>query len=96
MLAAGGRAQELPPAKPESVGLSPERLARIGSAIQEDIDGKRIAGAVSLVVRHGQVAWFDARGMADREAGKPMRRDAIFRICSMSKPITSTAVMMLY
>ncbi|MGA2018728.1 MAG: serine hydrolase domain-containing protein [Opitutaceae bacterium] len=96
MLAAGGRAQELPPARPESVGLSPERLARIGSAIQEDIDGKRIAGAVSLVVRHGQVAWFDARGMADREAGKPMQRDAIFRICSMSKPITSTAVMMLY
>ena len=51
---------------------------------------------VTLVVRHGRVAWFDARGMADREAGKPMQKDTIFRLCSMTKPIVSTAVMMLY
>lgn len=88
--------QDLPSAKPEAVGLSSERLQRIGAAVQRDIDDKRIAGAVTLVVRHGQVAWFDARGMADREASKPMQKDSIFRICSMSKPITSTAVMMLY
>lgn len=89
-------AQELPAAKPESVGLSSERLERIGTEVQRSIDDKRIAGAVTLVVRHGKIAWFKAQGMADREAGKPMRTDAMFRICSMSKPITSVAVMMLY
>jgi CubicO group peptidase (beta-lactamase class C family) len=64
--------------------------------VQHEIDDKRIAGAVTLVVRHGKVAWFKAQGMADREAGKAMPTDAMFRICSMSKPITSVAVMMLY
>jgi CubicO group peptidase (beta-lactamase class C family) len=93
---AAGFAQELPSASPEAVGLSSERLGRIATVVQQSIDEKKIAGIVTMVVRHGQVAWFDARGMADRESGKPMQRDAIFRICSMSKPITSTAVMMLY
>ena len=51
---------------------------------------------ISVVVRHGKVAWFKAQGMADREAAKPMQADAMFRICSMTKPITSVAVMMLY
>jgi CubicO group peptidase (beta-lactamase class C family) len=89
-------AQELPSAKPESVGLSSERLERIATKIQQDIDQKRIAGAVTLVARHGKVVWFKSQGALDREANKPMRNDAIFRICSMSKPITSLAVMMLY
>jgi CubicO group peptidase (beta-lactamase class C family) len=89
-------AQELPTAKPESVGLSSERLERIATTVQTDIDNKRIAGAVTLVIRHGKVAWFKAQGMADREAGKPMSTDAMFRICSMTKAITSTAAMMLY
>jgi CubicO group peptidase (beta-lactamase class C family) len=89
-------AQDLPTAKPESVGLSPERLERIATTVQRNIDDKRIAGAVTLVVRHGKVAWFKAQGMADREAAKPMPSDAMFRICSMTKPITSVAVMMLY
>ena len=96
LLCATSVAQDLPSAKPESVGLSTERLGRIATVVQQSIADKRISGAVTLVVRHGQVAWFDAQGMADREAGKAMQRDAIFRICSMSKPITSTAVMMLY
>jgi len=95
-LAAAAAAQDLPTAKPESVGLSSERLERISKAVQKDIDDKRIAGAVTLVLRRGQVAWFKAQGMQDREAAKPMRPDSIFRICSMSKPITSVAVMMLY
>ncbi|MGA2237097.1 MAG: serine hydrolase domain-containing protein [Terriglobales bacterium] len=82
--------------KPETVGLSSERLERISSAVQRDIDNKRIAGAVTLVARRGHVAWFKAQGMADRETGKPMRPDTMFRICSMTKPITSLAVMMLY
>ena len=89
-------AQELPSAKPESVGLSAERLERIGAAVQRSIDDKRIAGAVTLVARRGTVAWFKSQGMADRENRKPMRPDTIFRICSMTKPITSMAVMMLY
>ena len=89
-------AQDLPTAKPETVGLSSERLARIDAAVQRSIDDKRIAGAVTLVVRQGKVAWFKAQGMADREAAKPMPTDAMFLICSMTKPITSVAVMMLY
>ena len=96
MLPAVVRSQELPTTKPESVGLSAGRLERIAASVQKDIDEKRIAGAVTLVMRHGQVAWFKAQGMSDIEAGKPMRQDSIFRICSMTKPITSTAVMMLY
>jgi len=89
-------AQELSVANPESVGLSAERLARIGEAVQRSIDEKRIAGAVTLVARRGHIAWVKAQGMMDREAGKPMEPDALFRICSMSKPITSLAAMMLY
>ena len=89
-------AQELSVANPESVGLSAERLARIGAAVERSIDEKRIAGAVTLVARRGHIAWFKAQGMLDREAGKPMEPDALFRICSMSKPITSLAAMMLY
>ena len=94
--AAAAVGQDLPTARPESVGLSPERIERIATAVQRSIDNQRIAGAVTLVARHGQVAWFKAQGMADREAGKPMQRDSIFRICSMTKPITSVAAMILY
>ena len=96
ILAAVSVAQDLTAVKPDSVGLSSERLERISTAVQHSIDDKRIAGAVTLVARHGHVAWFKAQGMMDREAGKPMRPDTMFRICSMTKPITSVAVMMLY
>ena len=96
LLSAAAMAQDIPSTKPESVGLSSERLNRIGLAVQRSIDDKQIAGAVTMVVRHGHVAWFKAQGMMDREAGKAMRPDAMFRICSMTKPITSVAVMMLY
>ena len=88
--------QMLTPASPESVGLSKERLERIALVVQKNIDDKRIAGAVTLVARKGKVAWLKAQGAADREAGTPMSPDAIFRICSMTKPLTSAAVMMLY
>jgi CubicO group peptidase (beta-lactamase class C family) len=89
-------AQELPTAKPETVGMSSARLDRIGAAVQRNIDDQRIAGAVTLVMRRGRVVWLKSQGMMDREAAKPMRPDTLFRICSMTKPITSTAVMMLY
>ena len=91
-----GFAQELPTAKPETLGLSSERLERIATVVQHNIDEKRVAGAVTLVMRRGRVAWFKPQGLMDREAGKPMRADTMFRICSMTKPITSAAVMMLY
>lgn len=94
--AATSAAQELPTVKPESVGLSSERLERLSDKVQQTIDHKRIAGTVVLIARHGKVAYFKSQGALDREANKPMRNDAIFRICSMSKPITSLAVMMLY
>src|SRR4029077_17286425 len=87
--------QDLPAAKPETLGLSSERLERIATAVQHDIDDKRIAGAVTLVIRRGHVAWFKALGMMDREAGKAMQPDAMFRICSMTTPVTSEAVMLL-
>ncbi|MCX6623433.1 MAG: serine hydrolase [Acidobacteria bacterium] len=88
--------QGLPAARPEEVGLSPERLNRISAAVDRQIQDGRIAGAVTLIVRKGRVAWIKAHGKADREAGTPMRTDSLFRICSMTKPITSLAVMMLY
>lgn len=88
--------QGLPVASPESVGLSAERLERIGAAVERQIEEKRLAGAVTLVARKGRAAWFKAQGMMDVESGKRMQPDAIFRICSMTKPITSLAVMMLY
>ncbi|HWR50427.1 MAG TPA: serine hydrolase domain-containing protein [Bryobacteraceae bacterium] len=89
-------AQTLATAPPASVGFSPERLERISSAVDTAIRDGRISGAVTLVARKGRIAWLKAQGAMDKEAGTPMRPDAIFRICSMSKPITSAAVMMLY
>ena len=89
-------AQQLPTASPESVGLSSERLQRIAAAVDQSIKDQQIAGAVTMVIRHGKVAWLKPQGSLDREAGKAMPADAMFRICSMTKPITSVAVMMLY
>lgn len=87
--------QGLPVAAPaEDVGLSAERLARIRAVFAEDIERGELAGAVALVARRGKVAYFEPLG--ERDEGQPMRRDAIFRIASMSKPITSTAVMILF
>lgn len=94
--AARSRAGEigLPRATPEAVGLSAERLARIRPVIQQAVDQGKIAGAVTLILRNGKVAHLDAVGQMDE--GKPMRTDALFRIASMSKAVTSVAVMMLY
>lgn len=88
--------QGLPTTKPQRVGLSPERLERITNALEGDVEAGRIPGALALVARHGKVAYLEARGMADMEAQKPMDEDTIFRIYSMSKPITSTCLMILH
>jgi len=89
-------AQELPQTRPERVGLSSERFERIDRVIQESINEEKIAGAVGMVARRGKVAYLKSFGMMDIEAKKPMHIDTIFRIASMTKPITSLAVMMLY
>jgi CubicO group peptidase (beta-lactamase class C family) len=81
--------------KPEDVGLSSERLQRINQMIQRRIDAGEMAGAVTLVARRGRVAHFEAQGVADLESKKPMAKDSLFRIASMSKPITGVATMML-
>ena len=96
LFASFGFAQPLSSAAPEDVGLSAERLIRIDKVMNEFIDEHKIAGAVTLVSRRGKIAHLKAFGMADTEAGKPMRDDTIFAIMSMSKPITSLAVLMLY
>ncbi len=83
-------------AKPEAVGLSSVRLERIATVVQRSVDQGEIAGAVTLVARHGQVVWLKATGNQDRENSKPMRTDSIFRICSMTKPIVTLGIMMLY
>lgn len=81
--------------KPESVGFSSERLARIRLAMQRHLDQGRYAGMITLAVRRGKIAHFEQFGMMDLAAGKPMAPDAIFRIYSMTKPITSVAALML-
>jgi CubicO group peptidase (beta-lactamase class C family) len=83
--------------RPEDVGLSSERLARIERHLERRyLDQKKIAGALTLVARRGRVAHLAPVGMMDLERGKPMREDTIFRIYSMSKPVTSVALMTLY
>jgi CubicO group peptidase (beta-lactamase class C family) len=94
-LAASAAAQELPAAKPAELGFSAERLERITQWLREDSAKGTIPGAVLMIVRQGKVAYFESVGLLDPQTKAPMRKDAIFRIYSMSKPITTTAVMML-
>jgi len=81
--------------KPESVGFSEERLGRIHDAMQRHIDAHDISGAVTIVARNGQIAWFHAQGLMDIESNKAMQKDAMFRVFSMSKPICGAAILML-
>ena len=86
----------LPLAAPEDIGLSSARLARLGTVIAGEIERGRVPGAVALVARRGRVGYFESFGHRDAAAGAPMAKDAIFRIYSMTKPITSVAAMMLW
>ncbi|HJM61503.1 MAG TPA: serine hydrolase domain-containing protein, partial [Alphaproteobacteria bacterium] len=89
-------ARSLTPVAPESVGLSSERLALIGATLQAGVDAGEIPGAVVLVARRGGVAYYEAFGYRDKATGDAMRKDAIFRIYSMTKPIVSVAAMTLH
>lgn len=81
---------------PETVGLSGERLNRLHDWMQKQVDSNRLAGLSALVHRSGQTAFFDFVGQMDVEAGKPVAEDTIFRIYSMTKPITAVAAMICY
>src|SRR5277367_5608717 len=86
----------LPGAKPESVGMSADRLARLGDGMKGLVDQGRLAGVLTMVARHGKVIEFEAAGKRDIAANLPMQKDSIFRIYSMTKPITGVAMMMLF
>ncbi len=81
---------------PEEFGFSPERLKRIDAAMQRYVDQETLAGIVTLVARRGRVVHFEKFGYQDIATSKPMELDTIFRIYSMTKPITSVALMMLF
>jgi CubicO group peptidase (beta-lactamase class C family) len=87
---------DLPSASAESEGMSAERLGRLNSGMKELVDQGRLAGSVTMVARHGKVVEFDAVGKRDVASNAPMQKDSIFRIYSMSKPITGVAMMMLF
>ena len=82
-------------ASPEEVGLSSERLARIGQALTRQIEARSFPGAVALVARKGHIAYFEAFGQLDPQSGAPMPKDALFRLYSMTKPFTSVAALLL-
>jgi CubicO group peptidase (beta-lactamase class C family) len=85
----------LPQERADQLGLSAEKLQQVDALFQDHVARKRIAGAVALVLRHGKIAYQTAVGMQDIEAGIAMSPETIFRIASMTKPITSAAVMTL-
>ncbi len=94
--AQNGHAQVLEEASPASVGLSAERLARLDALMQEYLEKKWIPGATAMVVRRGKIVYHKAFGTSGIGSDQPMQKDDLFRIASMTKPITSTAIMMLY
>jgi CubicO group peptidase (beta-lactamase class C family) len=86
----------LPLAAPEEIGLSSLRLARLSAVMRGEIERGRVPGAVALVARRGRLGFFESFGQRDAATGAPMAKDTIFRIYSMTKPITSVAAMMLW
>jgi len=92
---AGSLAAATSSARPEEVGLSSDRLKRVGELMQREIAAKKFAGAVTLVARNGRIAHFETHGLMDLDSKKPMQKDAIFRIMSMTKPVVGVAIMTL-
>jgi CubicO group peptidase (beta-lactamase class C family) len=89
-------AKDRPTAAPEEVGLSPEQLARLDAKMHSYVDSGKTGGVVTLIARHGKIAHFNAYGWADRETQQPMERDTVVRMFSMTKPVASVALLMLY
>jgi len=90
------RVRDLAPAKAETVGISTERLHRLDTAMKHLVDDKQVAGLVTLLERHGKVVDYNAYGLLDVRKTDPVQKDSIFRIYSMTKPVTGVAMMMLY
>ncbi len=86
----------LPASRPEEMGFSSERLERITIQMQKLIEARTLPGVITIVARHGSIVHFKSQGLMDVEAGKPMAADTIFRIASMTKPITCAGLMTLY
>jgi CubicO group peptidase (beta-lactamase class C family) len=84
-----------PTTRAEDVGLSTTRLARVTQLMQRHIDARTFSGAVTLVARQGRIAHFEAQGLMDLESKKPMQKNTVFRIMSMTKPIVAVSIMML-
>lgn len=96
MLATQASAQDLSFDSPESVGMSSERLERIAPVLQQYVDNGELVGVVSMLARRGEVVHFEEFGALNKNTGQALESDSIFRIYSMTKPITTLAVMMLY
>jgi len=90
------QASELPAVEPEEVGFSSERLQKINEFTQRAVDEGRHAGFVTMVARHGKIVHFETVGNYGIDNDKPMEKDTLFRIYSMTKPVTAVAMMMLY
>lgn len=90
-----GFAGQIPVFPPQDVGMSAQKLARVSTAVQDLVANEKIAGASVLVARKGKVTFFETFGMMDLAAKKPIDADTIFRFYSMTKPVTSVAVLML-
>ena len=84
----------LPISKPEDVGISSERLARIRPAMQKFIDEKKDPNFITMVIRHGKIVHYEAQGYMDFESKKPVQKDTIYRLWSNTKPMTGVATMM--
>src|SRR5918993_153911 len=95
MTAGSALGQGLPAGAPELAGMAPERLARITATMKTLTEQGRLAGTVTLVARNGKVVYHEAAGKRDIEKNVPMTTDTLFRIASMSKAVTSVAIMML-
>ncbi len=89
-------ADPLPVAKPESVGMSSPRLAKIGEVLKAEVDRGLLPGAVVAIARKGKLVYYEAVGWRDKDAKAPMTKDAIFSIASMTKPMSSVALMQLF
>jgi CubicO group peptidase (beta-lactamase class C family) len=90
------RAEPLAVAKPEAVGLSSQRLERIGRVLRADIEKGQMPGAVVAIARKGKLVYYESFGFLDRAAGSAMPKDAIFPIASMTKPLVAVGALMLY
>src|SRR5262245_4247678 len=96
LLTTAAGAAELPTARPESVGMSSQRLGKLKSEMQGLVDRNQLPGVVTMVAKDGKVVEFEVAGKRDVESAAPLQKDSIFRIYSMSKPITGVAMMMLF